>query len=201
MSIGIVVLSPTAQSVSQSWIKPADNITFSSGGDTGISSNPLIGYFGGEAAIELCGCSDTTVLPADADPPFPPVWPYNWDSSLLYGREHLTQNLKMIRRDTYKFRSTITKNGVVVDLTGATLVLSAKWDRRDAGTIFTCTSGDGLTITTPTAGIIDVTIAPSKTSGLPAYTVMLPYDIQLTEASGDVSTPQIGILTVIPDIT
>jgi len=143
----------------------------------------------------------TEVLPPEADPPFPPVWPYVWDSSLIYGRQHLGQNLRMTRKDTFKFRATITKNGDSVDITGATFTLTVKWNVVDAGSIFTCTLGDGITVVDAPTGIIDITISSAKTSALPPYDLILPYDLQMIESSGDVSTVLLGNLTIRPDIT
>ena len=142
-----------------------------------------------------------SALPADADPPFPPVWPYTWDTSLLYGRDHLGQNLRMIREDTFKFRVTVTKNGLPVDITGATFTFSAKWATTDAGTVFTRTLGSGIALVVAADGTIDITIASSNTSDFPSYTVILPYDLEMVETTGDISTVLLGNLTVVSDIT
>ena len=141
------------------------------------------------------------MLPIDADPPFPPVWPYTWDTSLLYGREHLGQNLRMIREDDFRFRVTITKNGVPVDITGATFTFSVKWATTDAAPIFTRTLGSGITVVVAADGTLDILIASANTASLPSYTVILPYDLEMVEAGGLISTPLIGSLTVVPDIT
>lgn len=165
--------------------------------------NAIVGFQISDTAFALDSSliSVTADLPADGDPPFPPVWPYTWDTSLLYGREHLSQNIKMIRRDTFKFRVTITRNGSPVNITGATFTFSTKWNVRDAGTIFTCTAGDGISIIDATNGIIEITISSAKTSTLPAFRLILPYDLQMIESGGDVSTVLIGNLTIEPDIT
>jgi len=140
-------------------------------------------------------------LPSDADPPFPPVWPYTWDTSLLYGREHMGQNIRLTRRDTFKFRVTITKNGTAVNITGATFLFTVKWNITDAGSIFTASLGDGIVVNSAINGIIDITFASAKTASLPAYKIILPYDLQMTETSGDVSTVLRGSLIIDPDVT
>ena len=155
-------------------------------------------FDGGGLVSEDANCVD---LPPDADPPFPPVWPYTWDTSLLYGRDHMNQSLKMIREDDFKFRVTITKNGVPVNITGATFTFSAKWATTDAATIFTRTLGSGITVVVAADGTIDIVIASANTSTLPSYVCPLQYDLEMVESDGSISTPLIGVLTVWPDIT
>jgi hypothetical protein len=146
----------------------------------------------------------TAELPVTGDPPFPPVWPYTWNTSLLYGREHLGQNIKMVRGDTFRFRVTITQNGETVDLTGGTFTMTAKWevDDENVNAVFTKTSpAGGIALTDPTNGLITVTLSPSDTNPLPDNTVSLFYDIQYVNALGEIYTPLYGTLRIVPDIT
>lgn len=142
-------------------------------------------------------------LPITADPPFPPVWPYTWNTSLVYGREHLGQNMKMIRGDSYEFRVTITLDGDTVDITGGDFTMTAKWDvaDSDANAVFQKTVGDGITLTDPTNGVITVKLEPADTNSLPLHTVDLFYDIQYIDTDGDVHTVLNGTLQVQPDVT
>lgn len=147
---------------------------------------------------------DSVVFPPNADPPFPPVWPYTWNTSLLYGREHLGQNLKMVRGDTYSFRVTITQNGEAVDITGGSFTMTAKWEitDADANAVFQKTSpSGGIVLTTPASGVITVTLDPADTNSLPLHKVSLFYDIEFIDSSGDVYTVLYGTLSVVPDVT
>lgn len=150
-------------------------------------------------------CEDTTTtLPPDADPPFPPVYPYFFATEDIYGRDHLSLNLKMVRGDTYQFDAVIILNGTPVDLTGGTVRMTAKWavGNTDGNAVFQLSSAvSGITVTDPTSGEISVTIASSLTTSLPAKKVELPYDIQYVDSGGNVYTVLYGTLTVVPDVT
>ena len=151
-------------------------------------------------------CEDTCTepLPSDADPPFPPVYPYFFSTEDIYGRDHLSLNIKMVRGDTYKFDAAIILNGAPVDLTGGTVRMTAKWSlaNLDASAVFQLSSATtGIVITSATAGEIQVTIASSNTSSLPSKKVELPYDIQFVDSIGAVYTVLYGTLTVVPDAT
>ena len=147
---------------------------------------------------------DPTTLPAVADPPFPPVYPYFFSTEDIYGRDHLSLNIKMVRGDTYKFDAAIILNGSPVDITGGTVRMTAKWSlaNLDAAAVFQLSSATtGIVITSATAGEIQVTIAAANTSSLPAKKVELPYDIQFVDSIGAVYTVLYGTLTVVPDAT
>ncbi len=140
-------------------------------------------------------------LPPNADPPFPPVWPYTWDPSLIYGRENLTQNLRCVRGDTLRFQFTVVQDGGVTDLTGGTLTLTARWSV-DLPELFTCTVGDGLTIDDPTSGVVEVSISSTKTSNeIPFHTVPIVYDCEFIDSTGDISTVLYGVITIYPNVT
>ncbi len=143
-------------------------------------------------------------LPPDADPPFPPVYPYLFASEDIYGRDNLSLNIKMVRGDTYQFDATIVQNGTPVDLTGGTVRMTAKWavSNADSAAIFQLSSAtSGITITDATAGEISVVIAHSLTTSMPSKKVELPYDIQYVDSEGNVFTVLYGTLTIVPDVT
>ncbi len=143
-------------------------------------------------------------LPPTADPPFPPVWPYLFSTDNIYGRDHLSTNLKMIRGDTYIFELAVILNGEAVDLTGGTLTMTAKWDiaDSDANAVFqiSTTSGD-IVVTDAVGGLATVTISHAKTVNLPSHVVNLVYDIQLLDVNTQYFTVLTGILSVYPDST
>jgi hypothetical protein len=92
-------------------------------------------------------------------------------------------NLKVVRGRDFKWDGTIMLLGTAVDLTGATVALYAK--RRasdaDADLAFQCSSpSDGINITTPSSGQIELTISAAKTAGLVESqdeTIYLDYEI------------------------
>lgn len=141
-------------------------------------------------------------LPIDADPPFPPVWPYTWNTGLVWGRENLTQNLRCIRGNDLQFHFVINQNGNDIDITGATLTLSAKWNVKDTVSVFTCSIGDGITVVDAATGSVDCTVNKTKTkTGIPLHQVPLFYDVQMEEADGTRSTVLYGVLTISPNVT
>lgn len=145
---------------------------------------------------------DPAVLPIDADPPFPPVWPYTWGTGLVWGRENLTQNLRCIRGNDLQFHFNITQNGNNIDITGATLTLSAKWNVKDTSPVFTCTIGDGITVVDAATGSVDCTINKTKTkTGIPLHQIPLFYDVEMVEADGTRATVLYGVLTISPNVT
>ena len=138
------------------------------------------------------------------DPPFPPVWPYLFSSGEIYGRDHLSVNQKMIRRDNYSFEIAVVLNGEPVDLTGCSLTMTAKYSVTDldASAVFTrSTSTSGITITDATGGIALVEIVTSNTTALPLHLVNLVYDIEMIDASAKRYTVLSGILSVYPDVS
>lgn len=142
------------------------------------------------------------VLPIDADPPFPPVWPYTWGTGLVWGRENLTQNLRCIRGNDLQFHFNITQNGNNIDITGATLTLSAKWNVKDTAAVFTCSIGNGITVVDAATGSVDCTINKTKTkTGIPLHQIPLFYDVEMVEADGTRTTVLYGVLTISPNVT
>lgn len=141
-------------------------------------------------------------LPEGADTPMPPVWPYVWDTSLIYGREQLGMTQRMKRGDTYKFDFAVKQNGVASDLTGASLKLTVRWSPT-GNVVFSCDSAtaDGLTITSTLNGLASVLVASSKTSGLPNRRLSLVYDILLTAANGEKFTVMDGAWIINPNLS
>jgi hypothetical protein len=137
------------------------------------------------------------------DPPFPPVWPYLFSTDVIYGRDHLSVSIKFIRQDTFTFDATVILDGNPVDITGWSLVMTAKWDIRDADSaaVFQRTIGSGIAVTSAVNGEFTVTIASSNTSSLPLHRTVLPFDIQATDTSGNKYTILYGNLVVDPDVT
>lgn len=181
-----------------------------------VDGNPFYG-----ATILLFGFTDGTVLsgsdicffptvntpvslPPTADPPFPPVWPFPFSTDVIYGRDHLSTNLKMIRGDTYIFEIAVILNGAVVDLTGCTLTMTVKWDisDSDASAVFVLsTATSGIVLTDAAAGLATLTVAHALTTSLPSHVCNLVYDIQMINGSSQYSTVLNGILSVYPDAT
>lgn len=161
-------------------------------------TRPSVGYY------TYCPDCDNPDLPPDADPPFPPVYPYLFSTDQIYGRDNLSLNLKMVRGDTYTFDATIMLNGAPVDLTGGIVRMTAKWalSDTDLNAVFQLsTATSGITVLSATAGEIRVTIPSSATSSLPAKKVELPYDIQFVNSAGDIYTVLLGTLVIVPDAT
>ena len=111
-------------------------------------------------------------------------------------------DLTMFRGDGAKFDIVVALDGLVVDITGAKLWMTA---RRSPGSPFTFTrttlTTPGFTITAGALGKATVILDPADTSALASEPVTLIYDIQIKEASGRVWTVTSGNLTVNPDVT
>lgn len=175
--------------------------------DTGTAKTWLLGGLRLAKSISTeSGClfsSTTVVTITPLDPPFPPVNP-PFSTELIYGRDHLSLNLLMVRGDTYQFDIAVTNNGTAVDLTGMTIRFTAKRNVRDAdvsAVIALSTATTGISVLSATAGTARITIPSSATTGLAAHKVELPYDIQLVDSSSNVFTVTRGVLTIVPDVT
>lgn len=115
----------------------------------------------------------------------------------------MSVNLTTYRDRTFTFNVAVTQSGAAYNLTGATLRMTAKYNYTDsdAQAVFALTSGTGITVTNAAAGLATVTISPSKTLTLPFNQVNLVYDIQVTDAGGNVWTVVDGILYVLPNVS
>lgn len=150
-----------------------------------------------------CDCPQYN--PTQTIPPSPPVYPILFSSDIVYGREHFSVDLKMIRQDTYSRTLNVIQDGQYFDLTDCDIRMTFKWaytdDDADAVFVLTTDTDDGIVITSPTTGEFVFTILPEDTEDLPAHTVRLLYDAQVTDTQGNVYTVAIGHLMVVPDVS
>lgn len=139
------------------------------------------------------------------DPPFPPVWPYLFSTDIIYGRDNVAVVLSMIRGDTFRFQATAVfeVGGTPVDLSGATIACTAKYDLFDTDlqAVFKKTTASGIIIDNPTGGVFTVTILPADTNVLPNANQSLWLDVQITTATGDILTGLRGRLNVLAAVT
>jgi hypothetical protein len=117
----------------------------------------------------------------------------------------MLQNLLMVRGNTFRFAENIAVDTVPVNLTGATIRMTAKWAVTDSdpNAVFQISNAtSAITIVGAAAdGNIQVSVPAASTLSLPLRKVELPYDIQLIESSGNVSTVRYGTLTILPNVT
>lgn len=112
-------------------------------------------------------------------------------------------DVTMYRGDTRLLDFVITRAGVVVDLTNATVWFTAKRSLTDADVdaVFQLYSpSNGVQITGATYGEVRVTIPPSATDAL-TKSEALYWDLQVKEANGNISTTASGTLLVKLDVT
>jgi len=187
---------------------PQDGDTIDLGGSAYVHFGPgILGYF---QALEIVAFTTSPSAEEDAavsgppvgsDPPLPPSYPYPFSTGQVYARENLTANLRMTRGDTFIFKFQVFLNGVEVDVTGYSFVMTCRY-RAPEAVVFTRSSpSTGIALTTPASGICTVTVAPSNTNTLPLEVLRFPYDIQMTDPSGNITTVLRGILRIDPDIT
>ena len=81
------------------------------------------------------------------------------------------------------------------NLAGAGVIFTVDDSLFDAKTV-----GDGITVD-ESSGSVTVTLDPEDTVDAPDYRSRYRYDVQVTTAAGDVTTPQQGWITVLPDVT
>ena len=84
--------------------------------------------------------------------------------------------------------------------------MSAKWrvTDPDSAEVFSVFSpGSGISFINATLGTATVTIASDLTNvpAIPYHTIGLPYDIELTDVSGNIYTIMLGTLTIIPNVS
>lgn len=115
-------------------------------------------------------------------------------------------SLTMVRGDTPSFDLDINKpDGSAYDLSGATLIMSAKrhGDDPDYRAAFRKTSAGGsptITITNAAGGLARVDMKAADTASVEAP-ADLWFDVQVSFPSGVVVTPIMGTLTVSADST
>jgi hypothetical protein len=141
-------------------------------------------------------------LPESADPPFPPVYPYFFSTAQIYGREHMNNVIRLVRNDDYPFSGDIEVDGSPLNLTGATITMTAKWSYKHTSNVFQLSNAtSGITVTDAAGGEVDVEIPASATATLPDTETPLVYDIEVLTASGKTHTVARGTLLVLPDAT
>ena len=150
-----------------------------------------------------CDCPDFPDNGGVAQPPFPPVYPVLFSSDLVYGREHFSADMKMIRGDTYSRQFIVFQDGQYFDLSECSVRMTFKWafDDSDADAFLILTEGNGITVTSATNGTFTFQIEPEDTEDLPPRLVELLFDAQVTDSLGNVYTVAYGKLIILPDVS
>ena len=114
----------------------------------------------------------------------------------------LTSNLynySLTRGDTVLHQITVQNTDESVrDVTGATVTYTVRANSKSGTQVIQKTVGSGIVLTTPTSGILTVTLNPADTAldvGRKYF-----YDCQMT-LSGVVQTIQAGQITVVGEVT
>jgi hypothetical protein len=141
--------------------------------------------------------------PTSIDPPI--VYTF-CNATQPYGRDFLNLNLKMIRANDYSFNIQVILSGNPVNCTGGFLRMSAKWQPTDTdgNEIFAVESpSSGITWINQSQGTANILIARDLTNipAVPYHRIDVPYDVQLTNAAGQVQTVMYGTLTILPNIS
>jgi hypothetical protein len=114
-------------------------------------------------------------------------------------------NLSMTRGDTATWNITVTRDGILENLTGAKIWMTARRHSTSPTPVFQKDSASGgITIDpdqTANRGKAVIKLAVADTSILDNEEFVLRYDIQVKTATGDVFTPFTGNLTVSPEVT
>ena len=115
--------------------------------------------------------------------------------------------MRMIRLDTKVANfEVVNSDGTAMNLTGATVRFTAKWEHTDAdadAVIKLDNAGfGGVTVNSPaTEGTGVITIPKTATTSLPLHRVDLVYDLKVKTASGTEHTVSRGLLIVYPNVT
>jgi hypothetical protein len=115
----------------------------------------------------------------------------------------------MSRGDTLQLAIQVLQdNGAPQNLTGFTVWFTAKYTVYDADlrSVFALDNispggNGGVVLTFPTIGEFTVTGPAVATQGFPDGVVTLVYDVQVEDASGNLTTVETGTLAVNPDVT
>jgi hypothetical protein len=118
-------------------------------------------------------------------------------------------DIEITKGDTYSRTLTVTqRDGTVYDLTASTIWLTIKPENdiaaSDAGVVIDLywVSGgasSGITVGTPTSGVMNVKILPTSTELLVTGS-LYRYDVQISKG-GDIYTTVYGLVSVVPDVT
>jgi hypothetical protein len=107
-------------------------------------------------------------------------------------------NLRLIRGDTPTYEFTITRDGIAVDLTGATVTFTVR-ETYDGELVFERTVGDGITVTTPSSGVFQVQPSAANTSARTSAGRFVA-DAEIVESDGTITT-EIGNIIFALDVT
>lgn len=122
----------------------------------------------------------------------------------------LSADLTILRGDTNVLTVTVTALGSSGLSQYGAIAFTAKRDKSDAdaSAFISLSLASGVVITTngntTTDGVLTITIPAASTATLPAYDVLLAYDVQLIDTTTNphtVHTVAQGILTVTADVT
>lgn len=113
-------------------------------------------------------------------------------------------DLEAVRGDTNRFKLSVVKHQLTVDLTGAKIWFTAKHNVEDADSeaaikLDSVTNPTQIFITDALHGKAEIVLVPTDTAGLAEDTV-LRYDVQVLE-NGNTTTVENGLIEIIPDIT
>lgn len=104
---------------------------------------------------------------------------------------------EMVQGDTVALDfSIVDAAGDAVDLTGAGIRWQMARSVR-ATAILEKAIGDGITVTSATGGAFTVALDPEDTIGL---TGSFYFEVEIIDASGNVSTPRSGTISIIPGL-
>mgnify|MGYP001559151543 CR=1 FL=1 len=109
-------------------------------------------------------------------------------------------NLRITRGDTVIHRISVKNTDETVkDITGATVRYTIRTPRYTGTQVLQKTVGNGVVLTTPLSGILDVTLSGVETAALIPDTRYV-YDCEII-LSGQISTVQEGMITIVGDIS
>ena len=114
----------------------------------------------------------------------------------------MTYNLTIRQGATFQLRATVkTSAGTAVNITGydARMQIRRGFADDDAEVLVDLTVGDGITLTTPASGILDVVISADDTEDLPGG--RWRYDLEIESAGGVVTRILEGNATVSREVT
>lgn len=113
------------------------------------------------------------------------------------------QNLTMKRGDSFLFTTTITLNGVALDVSGYDIWCTAKYnkDDTDLAALFQLTKLAGDIVVGGAGNNIATTTIPASDTIALTVDVVVFYDVQIKSVAGQVTTVAEGTLTISKDVT
>lgn len=107
--------------------------------------------------------------------------------------------ISMYRGDSYPITFTLkdSSSGAVIDLTGASLLMTVDTLENPVDATTKLFSVSGVLAADPTTGVVQFTPTAANTATIGAYF----YDVQLTDAEGNVRTVAKNTFTISQDIT